>query len=111
MVVGLLQMADLERGGARLHHLVRRQKTRAVRIPKGKRSAWGLLVAAMTPKAGSRVRDAFAEGLQAVHRGKTSRPRNPNQHRADKPLQCVRHRQERSRGLKPVGKGEVTPQA
>ena len=56
---------------------------------------------------------ARPQGLWGADRRERPGPancRNPSPHRPHKPLQRTRHRRDRSRGLKPTGKGEVTPQ-
>ena len=56
---------------------------------------------------------ARPQSLRRTHRRQRPRPpnrRNPDTLRPDQPLQRIRHRRDHPRGVKPKGKGAVTPQ-
>ena len=58
-----------------------------------------------------RGKDAVPQGLRRAHRRKRPRPpnrRNPDPRRTHQSLQRARNRRDRSRGLSPSGKGDVT---
>jgi hypothetical protein len=87
------------------------------RNPAGHTALWPGVLEALDripcPKS-HRGQDALPEGLWRTHLSKRPRPpnrRNPNPYRTDEPLLGPRHGRDRSRELKPSGKGEVTPQA
>lgn len=56
--------------------------------------------------------NARPQGIRRPHRRKSPRSphrRNPDRHRVDEPLRRPRHRRDRSRRRKSMGKGEATP--
>lgn len=69
------------------------------------------LVRISRPKQ-DRGKDEMPQGLRGTHRLTRSRPpesRSPDPRGTHEPLQCNRHRRDRTRGLNPTGKGGVRP--